>query len=167
MKRRTILKAIATGIPVAGLAKALKAGTLFSSGLLPKSGDLPATQSILNGQRGAGSIAAGPFQPNWNSLQQYVVPNWFRDAKFGIWAHWGPQCQPEYGDWYARSMYIEGSRDYKYHLKKYGHPSKFGFKDVIGEWKAEKWNPDELVELYRRAGAKYFMALANHHDNFD
>jgi alpha-L-fucosidase len=167
MKRRTILKALAAGIPAAILAKSLKAGTLFSSGPLPESGGQPAVLSILNGQPEAGSIAAGHFQPNWNSLQQYVVPDWFRDAKFGIWAHWGPQCQPEYGDWYARSMYIEGSRDYNYHLKKYGHPSKFGFKDVITEWKAEKWNPDELVELYRRAGAKYFMALANHHDNFD
>ncbi len=112
-------------------------------------------------------IADGPFMPNWNSLQQYAVPDWFRDAKFGIWAHWGPQCQPEYGDWYARSMYIEGSSVYKYHLNKYGHPSKFGFKDVINEWKAEAWNPEQLLELYKRAGAKYFVALANHHDNFD
>ncbi len=112
-------------------------------------------------------IAAGPFQPTWASLQQFETPEWFRDAKFGMWAHWGPQCQPEYGDWYARAMYEEGSRDYEYHLKKYGHPSKFGFKDVIHEWKAEKWDPEELVELYKNAGAKYFMALANHHDNFD
>lgn len=109
----------------------------------------------------------GPFKPAWNSLQQYQVPEWFKNAKFGIWAHWGPQCQPEFGDWYARGMYQEGSSQYKYHLEKYGHPSKFGFKDVINEWMAENWNPDELIGLYKEAGARYFMALANHHDNFD
>ena len=112
-------------------------------------------------------IAPGPFQPTWDSLSQYQVPEWFRDAKFGMWAHWGPQCQPERGDWYARGMYQEGSDQYKYHIQKYGHPSKFGFKDVINDWKAENWNPEELVALYKKAGAKYFMALANHHDNFD
>ncbi|PWK78864.1 alpha-L-fucosidase [Mucilaginibacter oryzae] len=111
--------------------------------------------------------AAGPFKPNWDSLAQYQVPEWFRDAKFGMWAHWGPQCQPEAGDWYAREMYMEGGWKYNYHLQKYGHPSKFGFKDVINEWKAEQWDPDELVGLYKKAGAKYFMAMANHHDNFD
>lgn len=112
-------------------------------------------------------MAKGPFKPTWDSLQGYKTPEWFRDAKFGMWAHWGPQCQPEAGDWYARNMYEEGSWQYKFHLKKYGHPSKFGFKDVINEWKAENWNPEELVHLYKNAGARYFMALANHHDNFD
>jgi len=109
----------------------------------------------------------GPFKPNWASLAGYQVPEWYKNAKFGLWAHWGPQCQPEHGDWYARSMYEEGSDDYNYHVKTYGHPSKFGFKDVIHEWKAEKWNPEELLALYKDAGAKYFVALANHHDNFD
>lgn len=109
----------------------------------------------------------GPFQPDWKSLEQYQVPDWFRDAKFGMWAHWGPQCQPEHGDWYAREMYMEGSDKYKFHCEKYGHPSKFGFKDVINEWKAEKWDPEHIVSLYKKTGAKYFMALANHHDNFD
>ena len=107
------------------------------------------------------------FKPSWESLAQYQVPDWFQDAKFGIWAHWGPQCQPERGDWYARGMYQEGTDQYKFHIEKYGHPSKFGFKDVIHEWKAENWNPEELVALYKKAGAKYFVALANHHDNFD
>ena len=114
-------------------------------------------------------LKKGPlhFEPTWDSLAQYQFPDWFRNAKFGIWAHWGPQCQPEHGDWYARSMYIEGSRDYNFHLKEYGHPSKFGFKDVIRDWKADKWNPEYLVALYKQAGARYFMAMANHHDNFD
>lgn len=113
------------------------------------------------------AIAKGPFKPTWDSLQNYQTPVWYRDAKFGMWAHWGPQCQPEAGDWYARGMYQEGSGQYKFHLKKYGHPSVFGFKDVINEWKAENWNPEELVALYKSAGAQYFMALANHHDNLD
>jgi len=107
------------------------------------------------------------FQPRWDSLAGYATPDWFRDAKFGIWAHWGPQCQPEFGDWYAREMYVEGSRAYRHHVATYGHPSKFGFKDVIHEWRAENWDPDELLGLYKSAGARYFMALANHHDNFD
>ncbi|WP_229490696.1 alpha-L-fucosidase [Pseudoduganella namucuonensis] len=115
----------------------------------------------------AGPIASGPFTPDWNSLSAYQTPDWFRDAKFGIWAHWGPQCEPEFGDWYGRLMYEEGSDAYRHHVQKYGHPSKFGFKDVIHQWKAEQWNPDALMALYKRAGAKYFMALANHHDNFD
>ena len=113
-------------------------------------------------------IAAGPFKPEWNSLTNYQsAPEWFRDAKFGIWAHWGPQCQPEHGDWYARSMYEEGSGDYKSHLAEYGHPSTNGFKDVIHVWKAEHFDPDTLLKFYKDNGAKIFMALANHHDNFD
>jgi len=109
----------------------------------------------------------GTFEPNWDSLSKYQVPDWFRDAKFGMWAHWGPQCEPEAGDWYARGMYQEGSWQYKSHVEKYGHPSKFGFKDVINVWKADNWNPEELVNLYKDSGAKYFMAMANHHDNLD
>lgn len=107
------------------------------------------------------------FEPTWDSLSKYQVPDWFRDAKFGMWAHWGPQCEPEAGDWYGRGMYEEGSRQYKFHIEKYGHPSKFGFKDVINAWKANNWNPEELVNLYKNSGAKYFMAMANHHDNLD
>jgi len=112
-------------------------------------------------------IAAGKFKPTWQSLEQYQVPEWFRNAKFGIWAHWGPQCQPEQGDWYARFMYDEGSRQYKWHVENYGHPSKVGFKEVINDWKAENWDPEKLVKLYKRAGAQYFFAMANHHDNLD
>ncbi len=110
----------------------------------------------------------GLFEPNWESLSQYEsAPDWFRDAKFGIWAHWGPQCQPEQGDWYARGMYDEGSSQYRWHVENYGHPSEFGFKDVINLWKADKWDPDRLISLYKRVGAKYFFTLGNHHDNFD
>jgi alpha-L-fucosidase len=112
-------------------------------------------------------IADGPFKPEWSSLASYETPEWFRDAKFGIWAHWGPQCEPEHGDWYARNMYIPGQPNYKTHVAEYGHPSKVGFKDVIHQWKAARFDPDSLLAFYKANGAKYFMALANHHDNFD
>lgn len=109
----------------------------------------------------------GKFQPTWSSLETYQVPEWFRNAKFGIWAHWGPQCVEGSGDWMARSMYLEGSAEYKYHVEHYGHPSEVGFKDIIPLFKAEKWNPDALVAFYKKIGAQYFFALGNHHDNFD
>lgn len=114
------------------------------------------------------TMQEGKYEPTWESLSQYKeAPAWFRDAKFGIWAHWGPQCQPEQGDWYARGMYDEGSNQYKWHVENYGHPSEFGFKDVINLWKAGKWDPEQLMALYKRVGAKYFFTLGNHHDNFD
>ena len=112
-------------------------------------------------------MMTGKYEPTWESLAQYEVPDWFRDAKFGIWAHWGPQCVEGSGDWMARSLYIEGSDQYKHHVENYGHPSEFGFKDVLPLFKAEKWNPDSLVALYKKIGARYFFALGNHHDNFD
>ncbi|MGI5847649.1 MAG: alpha-L-fucosidase [Candidatus Cryptobacteroides sp.] len=112
-------------------------------------------------------IAAGPFVPTWESLEKYDCPEWFRDAKFGIWAHWGPQCQPEFGDWFARNMYIQGNGQHTYSKISRGPQSVFGFKDWIREWKAENWDPEQLIELYVECGAKYFFALANHHDNFD
>lgn len=112
-------------------------------------------------------MMAGKFQPTWSSLENYQVPEWFRNAKFGIWAHWGPQCVEGSGDWMARSMYMEGSSEYKHHVEHYGHPSEVGFKDIIPLFKAEKWNPDKLVAFYKKIGAQYFFALGNHHDNFD
>ena len=112
-------------------------------------------------------MAEGQYQPQWESLKKHKTPEWFRDAKFGIWAHWGPQCVEGSGDWMAREMYIEGSRAYKYHKEHYGHPSEVGFKDILPLFKAEHWNPDKLVERYKRLGAQYFFVLGNHHDNFD
>jgi alpha-L-fucosidase len=112
-------------------------------------------------------IEKGPFEPTWESLRHYQCPDWFRDAKLGIWAHWGPQCVPMYGDWYARYMYFEGHPQYLHHWRKYGHPSKHGYKDVAALWKAENWDPEGLMDLYQAAGARYFVAQAVHHDNFD
>jgi alpha-L-fucosidase len=112
------------------------------------------------------NIEKGPFDPTWESLRQFQCPDWFRDAKFGIWSHWGPQSVPMYGDWYARHMYVEGHDQYRYHIRKFGHPSKFGYKDVVKLWRAEKFDPEGLMSLYLEAGAKYFVAQAAHHDNF-
>jgi alpha-L-fucosidase len=123
--------------------------------------------SLAQNQSPGKEASVSAFRPTWESLQQYKVPEWFRNAKFGIWAHWGPQCQPEQGDWYGRFMYDEGNEQYKWHVANYGHPSKFGFKDVINDWKAEKWDPSRLVALYKKTGAQYFFAMANHHDNLD
>ncbi|HUT93920.1 MAG TPA: alpha-L-fucosidase [Thermoguttaceae bacterium] len=112
-------------------------------------------------------IADGPFRPTWESLKQYKCPDWFRDAKLGMWAHWGPQSVPMAGDWYARAMYEQSQPAYAYHVAHYGHPSKFGYKDLVQLWKVENWDPDRLVALYKKAGARYFVAQANHHDNWD
>ncbi len=109
----------------------------------------------------------GPYKPAWDSLLQYEAPEWYQDAKFGIWAHWSPQCVPEAGDWYARNMYIEGSRENKYHLEHYGPPSQFGYKDLCAQWTLLNWEPDELIARYKKAGARLFISLANHHDGFD
>lgn len=128
---------------------------------------LAAGAAARNAYAAEWSIARGPFTSDWESLKKYQCPEWFRDAKLGIWAVWGPEAVPQVGDWYARHMYVEGHAQYKYHLEHYGHPSKFGYKDIIPLWKAERWEPDRLMSLYRRAGAKYFVAIANHHDNFD
>jgi alpha-L-fucosidase len=123
-------------------------------------------------------VCEGKYAPTDESLKQYRYPEWFRDAKFGIWAVWGPMAVPRRGDWYARGMYEGdyydcGKGEYKkanpyytYHLAHYGHPSEFGYKDIIPLWKAEKWNPEELMKLYKRVGAKYFVSIATHHDNF-
>ena len=106
------------------------------------------------------------FEATFDSLRNYQCPEWFRDAKLGIWSHWGPQSVPMFGDWYARNMYIQGTEQYYYHVRHYGHPSKFGYKDICQQWKAEKFDPEELMELYQKAGARYFVAQATHHDNF-
>ena len=107
------------------------------------------------------------FEATRESLAQYQCPQWFRDAKLGMWAHWGPQCVPMVGDWYARHMYVEGHAQYTHHCRTYGHPSRLGYKDIVKLWKGEKWDPERLIDLYRSAGARYFVSMGVHHDNFD
>lgn len=113
------------------------------------------------------SIEPGPFEGSFESLRKFQCPEWFMDAKFGIWSHWGPQSVPMFGDWYARQMYEEGSDQNRYHCRKYGHPSKFGYKDIAALWKAENFDAYDLMKLFVDAGAQYFVAQAMHHDNFD
>ena len=113
------------------------------------------------------------FQPNWQSLEQYQCPNWYRDAKFGIFMHWSiNSLVPAANDgWYGRQMYMQKGASwgnaYQYHVQTYGHPSKFGYKDLIPLWKAENFHPDDLVAIYKQAGARYIVPVAVHHDNFD
>src|SRR5690348_6327842 len=104
-------------------------------------------------------IQTGPFSPAEGAFKSYSCPDWFRDAKFGIWAHWGPSSAIGDGDWYARNMYIQGTPQYKYHLATYGHPSKFGYKDTLPLWKAERFDPAALIRLYAAAGARYFVSM--------
>ncbi|MBO9619232.1 MAG: alpha-L-fucosidase [Niabella sp.] len=115
-------------------------------------------------------------EPSWNDLKKdYQFPAWYTEARFGIWLHWGGQSQPDNGGgWYARHMYMQdvggetfGKDAYANQLKQYGHPSKFGYKEVLHSWKAEKLNPDALMKYFKELGAKYFMILAVHHDHFD
>ncbi len=106
------------------------------------------------------------FEPTFESLYQYSAPEWFRNAKFGIWCHWGPQSVPMFGDWYARNMYIQGTQQYEYHVRHYGHPSRFGYKDICALWHAEKFDPHALMERFVRSGARYFVTQAVHHDHF-
>ena len=121
----------------------------------------------VSAQKADVEVQSGSYQANWESLSGWECPEWFKDAKFGIWAHWGPQCQAEDGDWYARFMYYEGSGQYDWHVSHFGNPAVFGLKDLCNDWKAQKWDPEKLVNLYKSVGARYFMALGNHHDNFD
>ncbi len=113
-------------------------------------------------------LATGPYPADWKGLSRlYTVPEWWRDAKFGAWAHWDPQSMPEQGDWYSRGMYQEGHPQYRYHTNHFGHPSEYGYKDIAHNWAIDRWNPNDLMDLYVEMGARYFMAMGVHHDNFD
>jgi alpha-L-fucosidase len=133
---------------------------------------LVASISIIGCLSNCGSVEKSieppkQFEPTIESLQNYEAPEWFRDAKFGIYLHWGAYSVAERGEWYAKRLYEEGEKEYAHHVKTYGHPSEFGYKDFIPMWKAEKFDPDRLVKLFKRSGAKYFTPVAVHHDNFD
>lgn len=126
------------------------------------------TMSEALGQTADGiSVTPGLFTNSRDSLKSYVIPEWFADAKFGIWSHWGPQSAVGNGDWYARRMYEEGMPQYDYHRKRFGPQSKVGFKDLIPLFTANRFDPEHLMDLYAKAGAKYFMSMGVHHDNFD
>lgn len=107
------------------------------------------------------------FQPSIESLKNYECPQWFRDAKFGIYLHWGVYSLAEQECWFPRLMYSEGYGEKKYMTRTYGHQSEFGYMDLIPLWKAEKFDPDRLARLFKKAGARYVTPVAVHHDNFD
>jgi len=114
-------------------------------------------------------IAAGPFEPTWESIEKNYPgePAWLREAKFGIWVHFGPQSAGESGDWYARKLYTPGTKAYQNHLKRYGHPSEFGYKEVLRDWNPTKLDPAALTKIYQDAGARFLMIQGVHHDNYD
>ena len=111
------------------------------------------------------TIADGPVRPTWKSLGDHATrPTWWKDAKVGMWLHWGPQSVGREGDWYAKWIYMpkHAWKSYEHvylnHVKRYGHPSEHGYKDILPLWRAERWDPDELMRLYKRAGARYVLA---------
>lgn len=113
------------------------------------------------------TIAKGRFKDNWESLSQYRTPAWYENAKFGIFIHWGIYSVPAFGnEWYSRGMYIEGTREFEHHVATYGPQKDFGYKDFIPMFRAEKFDADAWAELFRRAGAKYVVPVAEHHDGF-
>ena len=112
-------------------------------------------------------IARGPYRDNWESLSRYRVPAWYQDIKFGIFIHWGVYSVPAFNnEWYPRNMYIQGSPEYEHHIATYGPHSKFGYKDFIPMFKAEKWQPEKWAQLFKQAGAQYVVPVAEHHDGF-
>jgi alpha-L-fucosidase len=109
----------------------------------------------------------GPYRPDWESLQKYEAPAWYRDAKFGIFIHWGVYSVPAFGsEWYPRLMYEKGTPEYKHHIATYGPQDKFGYKDFIPKFTAEHFDPAAWADLFKRAGAKYVIPVAEHHDGF-
>ena len=109
----------------------------------------------------------GPFRPDWDSLQKYEVPEWYKDAKFGIFIHWGVYSVPAFGnEWYPRNMYVVGSAENKHHFTTYGSEDKFGYKDFIPMFKAEHFDAAAWAQLFKKAGAKYVVPVAEHHDGF-
>ena len=113
-------------------------------------------------------VEQGLYTTDWNNLsRQYNTPAWWRDAKFGAWSHWDPQSMAEDGDWYSLRIYNEGRPQAKYHREHFGHPSEYGYKELCRDWKTDRWDPEDLMNLYEKMGARYFLALGNHHDNFD
>ncbi|HEX6770735.1 MAG TPA: alpha-L-fucosidase [Acidobacteriaceae bacterium] len=113
------------------------------------------------------TVAAGPFRDDWQSLRAYKAPEWFRDAKFGIFIHWGVYSVAGFGsEWYSRNMYQQGMPDFAHHVATYGPQAKFGYKDLIPKFTAEHFDPDTWAKLFHNAGARYVIPVAEHHDGF-
>jgi alpha-L-fucosidase len=109
----------------------------------------------------------GPYRTDWESLQKYEIPEWYQDAKFGIFIHWGVYSVPAFAnEWYPRNMYVKGSEEYKHHIATYGPQDKFGYKDLVPLFKAERFDPEAWAKLFKDAGARYVVPVAEHHDGF-
>lgn len=107
------------------------------------------------------------FEPNWQSLKQFQIPEWYKNAKFGIFVHWGIYSVPAFdNEWYSRNMYLEGDVAYEYHRKTFGDQSEFGYKDFIPMLTFENFDADEWAQLFKQAGARYIIPVAEHHDGF-
>ena len=114
-----------------------------------------------------GVAARGPFAPNWNSLATFTVPGWYQDAKFGIFIHWGLYSVPAFGsEWYPRNMYKKDEKEFAHHVATYGPQSRFGYKDFIPRFTAERFDAKRWVALFKAAGARYIVPVAEHHDGF-
>jgi alpha-L-fucosidase len=138
----------------------MKVASLAAVGLATETGNLGTARSVYPG-------LPDKYQPNWDSLRQYRVPDWYRDARFGIFLHWGVYSVPAYdNEWYPRNMYVRSEKAFDYHRRQYGPQSIFGYKDFIPMFRAERWEPDRWVELFKRAGAKYIVPVGEHHDGF-
>lgn len=137
--------------------------TTFSLAILA----LISSSSAETDKKSASTKVQNEFQPTWNSLKKHQTPQWYIDSKLGIFLHWGPPTITRMGGWYGRNMYNEDHKAYKAHLKRFGHPSKVGYKDIIPMWKAENFNADSLVNTFKNAGAKFIVPVASHHDNYD
>ena len=110
------------------------------------------------------NVEQGRYTTDWDNLsRQYNTPSWWREAKLGAWSHWDPQSMAEDGDWYSRGMYMEGHPQSKFHREHFGHPSEYGYKELCRDWKIDLWDPEDLMRLYQKMGARYFLALGNHH----
>lgn len=113
------------------------------------------------------AIMDGPFAADWESLKAYRAPAWYEDAKFGIFIHWGVYSVPAFNnEWYSRNMYIQGSPEFEHHRATYGPQTNFGYKDFIPLFKGENFDADAWVELFKQAGAKFVVPVAEHHDGF-
>jgi alpha-L-fucosidase len=112
-------------------------------------------------------IPRGPFEPTWESLETYRVPAWYQDGKLGIFIHWGVYSVPAFGnEWYPRNMYQEGTPEFEHHVATHGPQTQAGYKDFIPKFRAERWDPDAWAELFRKAGARFVVPVAEHHDGF-
>ena len=148
---------------------------------LPAMPEIPAPQPIGSVKLGDSDsfaevmldipITDGPFKPTWESVaaNHPGTPDWLREAKVGFWVHFGPQASGESGDWYARNLYKErtGHNAYANHLRRFGHPSEVGYKDVLNAWNPDRLDPERLTALYKKAGARFLMIQGVHHDNYD